>query len=131
MTDAATATDAPATLGLDSNGDEFSAIEEIEAEFGVTIDYADAPQWRTAGDLFRSLLARLPAGQAHDPEIWDRFVRALAQIADTEPETITPETPLADEVQAWRGLDTLSAALWLLLIGMAAVVVLGAVLLAR
>lgn len=126
MTDAT-----PATLGLNSNSDEFAAVEAIEAEFGVTIDYADAPQWRTAGDLFRSLAAQLPAGQAGDPDIWQRFAGALSQTTDIDPDTITRETPLADEVQAWRGLGTLSAALWLLLIGMAAVVILGAVLLAR
>lgn len=129
MTDAAIP--GPATLGLNSNSDEFAAIEEIEAEFGVTIDYADAPGWRTAGDLFRSLLAQLPAGYADDPEIWARFVQSLSQSTDTDPETITSATPLADEVQAWRGLGTLSAALWMLLIGMALVVVLGAMLLAR
>lgn len=121
----------PATLGLASNSDEFAVVEEIESEFGVTIDYAEAPQWRTAGDLFKSLLAQLPAGQASDPETWHRFVRALSQSTDMDPATITPEMPLADEVQAWRGLGALSAMLWLLLIGMALVVILGAVLLAR
>jgi hypothetical protein len=131
MTDAAPATSGPATLGLNSNSDEFAAIEEIEAEFGVTIDYADAPKWRTVGDLFRSLLVQLPAGETGDPEIWERFARTLSQATDIDPETITPDMRLADEIQAWRGLGTLSAALWLLLIGMALVVVLGAVLLAR
>jgi hypothetical protein len=131
MTDAVPAIPGPATLGLNSNSDEFAAIEEVETEFGVTIDYADAPRWHTAGDLFRSLLAQLPAGHDDDPEIWERFARALSQTTDTDPETITPGMLLADEVQAWRGLGTLSAALWMLLIGMALVVVLGAVLLAR
>ncbi|WP_447728745.1 hypothetical protein [Sphingomonas koreensis] len=128
MTDPAPA---PATLGLASNSDEIAAIDEVEAEFGVTIDYADAPQWRTAGDVFGSLLTQLPAGQANDPEIWERFVRALSQTTDVDPEAITRDTPLADEVQAWRGLGGLSAALLLLLIGMALVVILGAVILAR
>ena len=121
---------APASLGLASNSDEIAAIDEVEAEFGVTIDYADAPQWRTAGDLFQSLLAQLPE-QADDPEIWERFARALSQTTDTDPETILPETPLADEAQAWRGLNGLSAMLLLLAIGMALVVILGAVILAR
>lgn len=103
----------------------------MEAEFGVTIDYAEAPQWRTAGDLFQSLLAQLPAGQANDPEIWERFARALSQATDTDSETILPETPLADEVQAWRGLNALSSMLLLLAIGMALVVILGAVILTR
>ena len=131
MTDAATATDAPTALGLNSNSDEFAAVEEIEAEFGVTIDYADAPQWRTVADLFAALLRQLPAGQADDPDVWERFARALAQTMDIDPEVITPDMRLADEVQAWRGLGALSAALWMLLIGMAAVAVLAAMLLSR
>lgn len=122
---------APATLGLASNSDEIAAIAELEAEFGVTIDYADAPQWRTAGDVFQSLLTQLPPGQANDPEIWERFTRALSQATDVDAETITPEIPLADEVQAWRGLNALSWMLLLLAIGMALVVILGAILLAR
>ena len=131
MTDVAPAPSRPATLGLNSNSDEFAAVEEIEAEFGVTIDYADAPHWRTAGDLFRSLHAQLPAGQANDPQTWARFTRALSKSVDIDPDTITREMPLADEVQAWRGLGALSAGLWTLLIGMALVAVLGAVLLTR
>lgn len=128
MTDPASA---PATLGFASNQDEAAAIDEVEAEFGVTIDYADAPHWRTAGDMFGSLLARLPDGLANDPETWDRFARALSQTTDVDAGEIMRDTLLADEVQAWRGLGALSAALWMLLIGMALVVVLGAVLLAR
>ena len=122
---------APVTLGLASNSDEFAVIEEIEAEFGVTIDYADAPQWRTVGDLFGSLLAQLPATQANDPEIWERFTAALSQATDSDLEEITPETPLADEAQAWRGLNSLTWMLLFLAAGMALVVVLGAVILSR
>lgn len=131
MTDTVPATDAPTTLGLASNSDEFALIEEIEAEFGVTIDYADAPQWRTAGDLFGSLLAQLPAGQANNPDIWERFAIALAKATDTDAEAITSETLLADEVQAWRGLNSLSWMLLFLAVGMALVVMLGAVILTR
>lgn len=120
-----------ATLGLASNSDEFAVIEEIESEFGVTIDYADAPQWRTVGDLFAALLARLPAGQANDPDTWDRFVGTLTTATDVDVETITPEMPLADEAQAWRGLNALSWMLLFLAIGMALVVILGAVILTR
>ena len=126
MTDAV-----PASLGLASNSDEFALIEEIEAEFGVTIDYADAPQWRTVGDLFGSLLTQLPVGQANDPDIWDRFAATLAGVTDTDLEAIIPQTPLADEAQAWRGLNSLSWMLLFLAVGMALVVILGAVILTR
>jgi hypothetical protein len=126
MTDAA-----PATLGVASNSDEFAVIEELETEFGVTIDYADAPQWRTVSDLFAALRAQLPAGQANDPDIWDRFVGAVAQATDVDAETITPEMSLADEAQAWRGLNALSWMLLFLAVGMALVVILGAVILTR
>ncbi|RSY84679.1 hypothetical protein DAH66_11415 [Sphingomonas koreensis] len=121
----------PATLGLASNSDEFAVIEELEAEFGVTIDYADAPQWRTVGDLFTALLARLPAGLTNDPDVWERFVSTLSQTTDVDVETITPQMPLADEAQAWRGLNSLSWMLLFLAVGMALVVILGAVILIR
>lgn len=122
---------APATLGIASNRDEFALIDEIEAEFDVTIDYAEAPQWRTVGDLFGALLAQLPATQTGDPEVWDRFAAALSQATDTDLEAITPETPLTDEAQAWRGLNSLSWMLLFLAVGMALVVILGAVILTR
>ncbi|HEY0623084.1 hypothetical protein [Sphingomonas sp.] len=121
----------PASVGLGGDGDEIAAIDEVEAEFRVTLDYADAPQWHTAGDVFRSLLVQLPPEQASDPETWRRFVRALTDVTGIDPQTITPDSPLIDQTQIWRGLSTLSAALWLLLVGMALVVVLGALLLAR
>ncbi len=121
----------PAALGLASNSDEFAVIEELEAEFGVTIDYTDAPQWRTVGDLFAALLARLPAGRTNDPDVWQRFVCALSQTTDVDVETITPQMPLADEAQAWRGLNSLSWMLLLLAVGMALVVILGAIILTR
>lgn len=128
MTDTAPA---PASVGLGGDGDEIAAIDEVEAEFGVTLNYADAPQWHTAGDIFRSLLVQLPAEQAGDPETWHRFVRALTDVTGIDPEAITPNSPLIDQTQIWRGLGALSAALWLLLIGLALVAILGAVLLAR
>lgn len=122
---------APTTLGLVSNSDEFAVIEELESEFGVTIDYADAPQWHTVGDLFAALLLQLPAGHANDPDIWERFIRVLSQTTDVDAETITRAMPLADEAQAWRGLNSLSWMLLFLAVGMALVVVLGAVILTR
>lgn len=122
---------APTTLGLTSNRDEFAVIEELESEFEVTIDYADAPQWRTVGDLFAALLTQLPAGQTNDPGIWERFIRVLSQTTDVDAETITHATPLADEAQAWRGLNSLSWMLLFLAVGMALVVVLGAIILTR
>lgn len=121
----------PASVGLGGDGDEIAATDEIEAEFGVTLDYADAPQWRTAGDVFQSLLAQLPPDAADAPQTWERFARALTDQTGIDPAMIAPDSPLIEETQIWRGLGVLSAALWLLLIGMALVVVLGAVLLAR
>lgn len=121
----------PASVGLGGDGDEIAAIDEIEAEFGVTIDYADAPQWRIAGDVFQSLLTQLPPDAAGDPQTWERFVRALTDQSGIDPATITPDSPLIEEAQIWHGLTALSRMLLLLAIGMALVVVLGAVLLAR
>lgn len=121
----------PASVGLGGDSDEIAAIEEIEAEFGVMLDYADAPQWHTAGDVFRSLLAQLPAEQSDNPDTWDRFVRALTDQSGIDPTEITPDSPLIEEGQIWRGLGAVSRMLLLLAIGMALVVILGTVMLAR
>lgn len=126
------ASPSPATsVGLGGDGDEIAAIDEIESEFGVTIDYADAPQWLTAGDVFNSLLMQLSPDVAQDPQTWPRFVRALTNGTGTDPLDITPDSPLIEESHLWRGLGRLSTMLWALLIAMTMIVVLGAGLLSR
>ncbi|MBA4763336.1 hypothetical protein [Sphingomonas sp.] len=114
----------PASVGLGGDGDEIAAIDEIEMTFGVTLDYADAPTWQTAGDVFRSLQNSLPADVALAPDTWDRFATALTHETGVDPATITPDSPLLDEAISWRGLGNLSRMMAVLLIGGAAILVL-------
>lgn len=114
----------PASVGLGGDGDEIAAIDEIEMTFGVTLDYADAPMWQTAGDVFRSLKNALPADIANAPDTWDRFVTALTHEVGVDPATITPDSPLLDEAVSWRGLGNLSRMMAVLLIASAAILVL-------
>jgi len=114
----------PVSVGLGTDGDEIAAIDEVEAVFGVTLDYADAPNWETAGDVFRSLLNVLPADIANAPDTWDRFATALTHETGVDPATITPDSPLLDEATAWRGLGNLSRMMAVLLIASAAILIL-------
>jgi len=110
----------PASVGLGGDADEIAAIDEVEATFGVMLDYADAPSWQTAGDVFRSLQNSLPADVANAPDPWDRFATALTHETGVDPATITPASPLLDEALPWRGLGNLSRMMAVLLIASAA-----------
>lgn len=114
----------PVSVGLGTDGDEIAAIDEVEAVFAVTLDYADAPNWQTAGDVFRSLLNVLPTDIANAPDTWDRFATALTHETGVDPATITPDSPLLDEALPWRGLGNLSRMMAVLLIAGAAILVL-------
>jgi hypothetical protein len=114
----------PASVGLGGDGDEIAAIDEVEAVFGVTLDYADAPTWQTAGDVFRTLQNSLSAEVANAPDTWDRFAAALTHETGVDPATITPDSPLLDKAVSWRGLGNLSRMMAVLLIASAAILVL-------
>ena len=79
----------PYSVGLAGDGDEVAAIEDVERVFGVKLDTRDAPRWRTAGDVFRSLRN---AG-ATDPD-WGLFAEVLAGQTGIESRLLTPESPL-------------------------------------
>lgn len=51
------------SLGLVGDGEEISAIEEVERQFGVTLDHSRAATWRCVGDIHTTLLAALPSGR--------------------------------------------------------------------
>jgi hypothetical protein len=114
----------PVSVGLGGDGDEIAAIDEVEATFGVTLDYADAPTWQTAGDVFRSLQNSLPADIANAPDTWDRFATALTYQTGIDPAKIRPDSPLLDEAVPWRGLGNLSRMMAVLLIAGATILVL-------
>lgn len=84
----------PCCVGLVGDGDEITAVGDVEEAFGVTLDAREAPGWRTAGDLFASLTRALRLEATADPTIWDRFATALAQETGIDPEKITIDSPL-------------------------------------
>ena len=92
----------PQSVGLGGDGDEVAAIQSVEAAFGVRLDCSDAPNWRTAGDVYRSLLRALPADEAAGPNIWNRFAKALTRETGVDPKSIQAEsTLLAPESPLW------------------------------
>ncbi|MCW4463158.1 hypothetical protein OK349_15710 [Sphingomonas sp. BT-65] len=92
------------SVGLGGDGDEIAAIEDVEAEFGIALDVADANEWSTAGDVFQSLAKALPAGEAAHPGTWRRFATALTQQTGIDANRITAESPLLCETH-WSRLS--------------------------
>jgi hypothetical protein len=93
------------TVGLVGDGDEISALEEVEREFGVSLRKEDAPHWRTAGDLFASLVRVLPPEVTADRGTWERFTRALCRETGNDPELISKTSPLLlPDRGFWAGL---------------------------
>jgi hypothetical protein len=88
-------------VGLGGDGDEISAIEEVENEFGVRLDYSDAALWSTVGDVYAALLAQLPPEEAKRPDVWDRFSRAICQETGISPYGIGLESGLIAEDGLW------------------------------
>ncbi|HZF96278.1 MAG TPA: hypothetical protein VEZ20_15555 [Allosphingosinicella sp.] len=97
----------PCSVGLAGDGDEIAAVDHVEAAFGVQIDVGDAPRWRTAGDVFESLLKALPPATASDPATWERFTEALAFETGIEPRLIARNSPLLLPDTASRGCQAL------------------------
>lgn len=99
----------PQSIGLAGDGDELEALRDVEAAFGVKLDYADSGNWVTAGSLFESLRRAMRAGPAENPETWARFTHALAQQAGVKPASVKPNSPLlAPELGRW------TRAVWLI-----------------
>src|SRR3712207_6491515 len=84
----------PLSVGLGGDGDEIAAVRDVEEEFGVVLDYADAPSWDTAGDLYASLCKALPKNGRPDTDHWIRFVTALSRETGVDPALIGPDSPL-------------------------------------
>jgi hypothetical protein len=84
----------PCSVGFVGDGDDIAALENVEEAFGVTLDDQDAAAWRTAGDVFASLLKVLPPDASGDATIWERFTAALALETGISPQRITPDSPL-------------------------------------
>ncbi len=116
---------APHGVGLAGDGDEVAAIEQVEEVFGVVLDDRDAHSWRTAGDVFQSLLKALPPHAAGDVATWNRFAEALAFETGIDPGLITPDSPLLlPDKGVWGGIKEgclTVIVLWLILLIVAVV----------
>ena len=82
------------TIGLGGDGDEVDAILEVERRFGVSLDYGDAANWQTTGDVFASLLNALPPDQRDQDDLWTRFTAIMCSETGAEASRVGPNTLL-------------------------------------
>ena len=104
----------PKSVGLGGDGDEIIAIDDVKRAFGVKLDYSDAPNWITAGDLFASLKKSLSDEERSKPDLWERFAAALSGQTGVSPNDIEEESPLLSESRFWARLADASAIVWII-----------------
>lgn len=102
------------SVGLGGDGDEIAAIDDVERAFGVKLDYADAPHWLTAGDVFTSLQKALPAEERDEPDLWKRFAVALCGQTGVNSNDIERASPLLSGSGFWALLADASAVVWII-----------------
>jgi hypothetical protein len=106
----------PKSVGLGGDGDEIFAVADVERTFGIKLNYADAPHWLTAGDLFASVQKALPEKQREGPEVWERFATALCGQTGVNPKDNEPSSPLLSQSRFWARLTDASALVWLIVV---------------
>ena len=116
------------SVGLGGDGDEIAALQEVESEFGVRLDYTDAHNWGSAGDVYAALQKALPPEEADKPDTWDRFAKALCRETGISPSSISPESELLAESRIWIQVANVSGLFWSA-IAIAAIVSIGWMLL--
>ena len=99
-------------VGLGGDGDEIAALQEVEEEFGVELDYSDARDWATVGDVYAALLRQLPTEEANEQDVWPRFAKAICRITGTPPSSVSLESGLIAEDGLWVSVANASAFLW-------------------
>tara|TARA_R110000868_G_scaffold342861_1_gene603839 strand:- start:1863 stop:2234 length:372 start_codon:yes stop_codon:yes gene_type:complete len=99
-------------IGLGGDGDEIAAIQEVEREFGVKLDYSDAHNWRTAGDVYAALGQALSSDEASRPDVWRRFTQALSRETGISPSSVSLDSGLIAEDGIWIHVSNGSALLW-------------------
>ena len=115
--------DAVTSVGLAGDGDEISAIYDVESAFNIKFDYDEARNWITAGDLFASLKKNLSEKELADTRLWERFAYALSQETGVNPKSLSPQSPLILEGHPWRRVhDALS---WLWIAGLVLIALVG------
>lgn len=87
----------PPSVGLGGDGDEIEANEDVERALGNRLDISDAVSWHTAGDVFRSVVASMPASENAAPDLWLRFATALCATTGVDPRRIEPASPLLSQ----------------------------------
>lgn len=105
--------DKPSSLGLVGDGDEFAAITEVEETFGVKLDYSDAGNWSTVGDVYAALLRELSAEEAARPDVWQRFAEAISRETGMRPSEVRSEAGLIAEDGLWIQVVRLTALHWM------------------
>ena len=106
----------PVSVGLGGDGDEIAAIDEVERAFGIKLDYSDAPQWLTAGDVFDSLRKALPADKRDTSDLWERFSAAICGVTGVNPKAIERGSPLLSDSRFWARMADVSAVVWIVII---------------
>jgi hypothetical protein len=94
------------TIGLGGDGDEVDAIQALERHFAVILDYREASNWRTAGDVFASLLRALPANQRHREGLWPEFAALICDETGADASRVGRDTlllalPLSEVARRW------------------------------
>jgi hypothetical protein len=109
-------TNTPVSVGLGGDGDEIASIDDVERAFGIKLDYSDAPQWLTAGNVFDSLRRALPADDQNKSDLWERFAAAICGETGVDPTTIERGSPLLSDSRFWARLADVSAVVWIVTI---------------
>jgi hypothetical protein len=81
-------------------------IQAVERHFGVALNYGDAPSWRTAGDVFASLLMAFAADQRDRGDLWPIFAAIMcgetgADASRVGADTLLLALPLRVVVGKW------------------------------
>jgi hypothetical protein len=122
---------APISVGLGGDGDEIAAIDDVERAFGIKLDYSDAPQWLTAGDVFDALRKALPADKRDTADLWERFSAAICGVTGVNPKAIERGSPLLSSSRFWARMADASAVVWIAVISALVIVVVTAALTSR
>ena len=76
-------------------------LRAVEKEFGVNLDYTDAGDWTTVGDVYEALRGQLPQSDPGEPDIWDRFRLAISCDTGIPCSELKPHTGLVAEDGHW------------------------------
>ena len=87
------------SLNLVGDGDDLDLIEDIEKSFQIKLQDEEVEQWRTVGDIYRCLLAKIEASKEHQTKCAGQMAFYVVReiLNELVPAAkITPETNFAD-----------------------------------